>query len=131
MRKDTTLWNIFFIVLYALELAVLVYFLNLREIDIRSSIQLFDITILVFAILCVSRLITKGKITDFIREYFGKQGKGFRGTIYELLICPWCVSMWAALLLVHFHFFIPGAWIVILILALSGVVNVLQGFISK
>lgn len=131
MRQDTTFWNIFFILLYALELTFLVYLLNLKGIEIQSSIGIFDAIILAFATLRISRLMTKGKITDFIRDYFSKHGVGFRGTIYELLICTWCVGIWAALFLINFYFFVPGAWIVIFILAISGVASLIQSYSSR
>jgi Protein of unknown function (DUF1360) len=58
----------------------------------------------------VSRLITKDKITAFLRapftEYEGKggpkeleeraRGTGLRRTIGELLVCPYCVGLWAS-----------------------------------
>lgn len=58
----------------------------------------------------LSRLITKDKITAFLRapftEYQGRgepaeveeraRGEGVRRAIGELLICPYCIGMWAS-----------------------------------
>lgn len=131
MRKDTVFWNIFFILLYILELTFLIYFLDNKGIEIQSSIGLLDIIILAFATFRISRLVTKGKITDFIRNYFGRHGKGFRGTIYELMICSWCASVWVVLFLMNLYFFVPGGWIIILIFAISGVSCLIQSYTSK
>ena len=131
MRKDTAFWNIFFMAVYLIELTGLMYFLDFKEIEVRSSIGFFEVIILSFATFRIARLVTKGKITDFIRKYFAKQKKGFLGTIHELIICSWCVGMWAALFLVNFFFFVPGAWIIILILAVSGMGSLIQTYTGK
>lgn len=58
----------------------------------------------------LSRLIAKDKVTAFLRapftEYQGKgapgeveeraRGEGFRRTVGELLICPYCLGMWVS-----------------------------------
>lgn len=47
-------------------------------------------------------------------------------TAYELLVCPWCFSVWAALFVSFFYFLTPLAWLPILILAISGVATAIQ-----
>jgi hypothetical protein len=48
-------------------------------------------------------------------------------TAYELLICPWCFSIWAALFVTYAYFLrTPLFWLPIFILAVSGVATALQ-----
>lgn len=77
-----------------------------------ERIELQDIGIVAGASFALSRLLTKKKVTAFIRAPFTEyEGKGDapgeleespRGTsgpkraIGELLICPYCLDMWAA-----------------------------------
>lgn len=77
-------------------------------------------------------LLSKDKITDWLRE--GLRSSGWtsaggerHGTdaraarwLHELVICPWCVSIWLAGVVVVLTRFIPGAWqYVAMLLALS------------
>lgn len=67
-------------------------------------------------------LLSKDKITDWLREGLreraydpiAKPRAGARAAIarwlFELIICPWCVSIWLGAIVVGFTRFVPGAW---------------------
>jgi hypothetical protein len=79
-----------------------------RDLPGRVSAQ--DVVLIGTASHKLSRLISKDKITAFLRapftEYEGKggpaeveeraRGEGVRKTIGELLICPYCLGLWAS-----------------------------------
>jgi hypothetical protein len=79
-----------------------------RELPERFSAA--DIAMLGIATHKLSRLITRDKVTAFVRAPFteyqgpaghGEQderavGEGFRLAIGELLVCPYCIAQWIA-----------------------------------
>ncbi len=79
-----------------------------RRLPERISAQ--DLVLMGTASHKLSRLVAKDKVTTFIRapftEYQGRGGPAeveersrdgeLRGTIGELLICPYCLGLWAA-----------------------------------
>jgi hypothetical protein len=74
------------------------------------KVEVQDVLLLGTASHKLSRLITKDKITSFLRapftEYQGRggpaeveeraRGEGVRRAIGELLICPYCIGLWAS-----------------------------------
>jgi len=73
-----------------------------------------------FAVHRLIRLVIDDKITEPLRNWiFDKFGQPHNTWTY-LFTCPWCVSIWAAAVLVAFMFLFPLAWfITALVLALS------------
>jgi Protein of unknown function (DUF1360) len=75
-----------------------------------ATVSAGDVVLIGTASHKLSRLITKDKITAFLRapftEYQGRggpaeveeraRGEGVQRTIGELLICPYCIGMWAS-----------------------------------
>jgi hypothetical protein len=85
-------------------------------------------------------LSSKDKITDPARHWlciraFTKTADPAPGKLaamarwlYELVICPWCVSIWLGAAVVALTRFVPGAWqYAALALAFSGV----AGFLAE
>jgi hypothetical protein len=78
--------------------------------DLPESISTKDLVLIGTASHKLSRLIAKDKVTSFLRapftEYEGRggpaeveersRGGNLRGAIGELLICPYCLGLWAA-----------------------------------
>ena len=78
--------------------------------DLPETVSAGDVVLIGTASHKVSRLITKDKITAFLRapftEYQGRggpaeveeraRGEGVRRVIGELLICPYCVGLWTS-----------------------------------
>lgn len=111
--------------------------------ELPTYIPLADFILIVLATFRLTRLFVYDKITRFLRDfffhaheeyteegvtYFAKKERmhGPLRTVYELLTCPWCFSVWASVVVVFFYFLTPNAWIPILILAISGVATLIQ-----
>jgi hypothetical protein len=92
----------------------LAYGLVRREDDVAVPAS-GDIALLGVATFKLSRLITKAKVTEFVREPFVEDaepgadgevnaepvtGAGLRSAVGELLTCPFCVSVWLSTALV-------------------------------
>lgn len=84
--------------------------LRRRNRELPERIAVVDIALLGIATHKLSRLITRDKVTAFLRAPFteyqgpashGEQeeravGDGFRFAVGELLVCPYCIAQWVA-----------------------------------
>lgn len=103
-----------------------------------GSLVLVDYVLMTLASFRIVRAIVYDKLFAFFREQFYdvsehtgkvvlvKPESGPRRTLVDLLTCPWCVSMWAILIVSFFYMFTTYAFYPIFLLALSGVVSLLQ-----
>ena len=78
--------------------------------DLPERVELQDLALIGAASYKLSRLVAKKKITSFVRAPFtelqGKggpaeleekaRGSGLRRAVGELLICPYCLGLWAS-----------------------------------
>lgn len=97
----------------------------------------FEFIIFSLATLRLTRLFVYDAITQFIRDWFldvrpegddfsrQKFDSGFKRAVSDVLLCPWCFSIWAATALI-FLMAIPGMIFLIYILALSAVASAVQ-----
>lgn len=90
-----------------------------------SSVPLFDAALMAFATFRVTRLIVYDKISQWFRNLFAYDNNFF-ATIRDLLACPWCIGIWAALAVAFCYFAFSWAWFVIFFLALAGMGSLLQ-----
>jgi hypothetical protein len=140
---DQDFWNVIYSALFLVFCFVLVKILISVRGSLPTVISLFDVALITLATFRLTRLFVYDKITRFVRDffflapesyteegvtYFAKKERmhGPLRTVYELLTCPWCFSVWAATVVVFFYFLSPTAWLPILILAISGVASVMQ-----
>ncbi len=86
-----------------------------------NRIPLGDIALLGVGTFKLSRLITKDKVTSFMRapftRYKGKagpaevseepRGHGLRRAVGELLVCPYCIGQWVATGLIASYLYKP------------------------
>ena len=143
MKDDQNLWNIVYSLFFVLVAYALLRTLYVANGGLPTSIGVFDSIILALATFRLTRLFVYDKITRFLRDlfqhtdeeytqegvtYFRKTERtnGPLRTAYELLICPWCFSIWAALFVSFFYYLTPLAWLPIFIIALSGVATAIQ-----
>lgn len=142
-KDDQNFWNIVFscfFIVFCFGLLKIVF--SVRG-SIPTTISLFDLSLITLATFRLTRLFVYDKITRFLRDaffhsnevyteqgvtYFSKKERthGPLRTIYELLTCPWCFSIWAAIVVIFFYFLTPLAWLPILVLAVSGLASFLQ-----
>lgn len=143
MKDDQNFWNILYSLFFLVVGYALLRILYVQNGALPTTISLFDLSLLVLATFRLTRLFVYDKIMRFLRDmfqhsnetytqegvtYFDKTERtnGPLRTAYELLICPWCFSVWAALLVTFFYYLTPLAWLPILILAISGLATAVQ-----
>ncbi len=142
-KDDQDFWNIIYSALFLVFFLILLVILYKVRGSLPTSISFFDLSLIVLATFRLTRLFVYDKITRFLRDaffvssesyteegvtYFGKKENtnGQMRTIYELLTCPWCFSVWAATVVSFFYFLTPLAWLPIFILAISGIASFIQ-----
>jgi hypothetical protein len=78
--------------------------------DLPERVDARDIVLIGTASYKLSRLISKKKVTAFVRAPFTElegrggpaelderpRGRGFRRAVGELLVCPYCLGLWAS-----------------------------------
>jgi hypothetical protein len=143
-KDDQNFWNIIYSLFFLAVASGMIWSLYKVNGSLPTSIPLFDLALLVLATFRLTRLFVYDKITRFLRDmfqhadetyteegitYFKKSERtgGPLRTAYELLICPWCFSIWASLFVTYAYFIRKDIfWLPILIFAISGVATGLQ-----
>ncbi len=122
-REDR--WNFIFSVFFVGVLVAAVWHLGQLRGGYSFSVPAFDMALMAFATMRLTRLIVYDKIARWFRDLFD-YNNGFCVTVRDLLACPWCIGIWSALVIVYCYFVFPWAWLVILFLALAGMGSLLQ-----
>ena len=123
--SDQDFWNIVFMIIFVLLAFYISYKIIERNPNLITEIRVFEFLIISVATFRFIRLLTYDKIMIFLRDFFNKE-RGIRRTIHELLICPWCTGIWAALFVITIYFLVPLGNIFILIIAIAGVGSFIQ-----
>jgi hypothetical protein len=142
LKEDQNFWNFLFSVFFIIVLVGALVAMQAMRGGFLVSVTPFDAFLMALATFRITRLVVYDKITRWFRELFvtsrvyDKEGatwveiipytSGFRHTIYDLLQCPWCIGIWAGLIVTFFYFVFPWAWSVIFFLALAGAGTLLQ-----
>lgn len=142
VKEDQNLWNmlfsVFFLAVFILSMAILIHVRG----SMPHAVPFFDALLMLFATFRITRLIVYDKITRFFREWFVDTREvehdgesmieitpstyGIRGTIHDLLGCPWCIGIWSSLTIIFCYFAFNWAWYVIFVLGLSSAATLLQ-----
>jgi len=149
MKQDNqNFWNFIYSIFFIVVAVLMIRSLYVANGSLPTSVRLFDLTLIILATFRLTRLFVYDKITLFIRDVFQhaeeeytqegvtyvrkvERTGGPLRTAYELLICPWCFSIWAALFVVYAYFLRPELfWLPICILAISGVATAIQIFVN-
>jgi hypothetical protein len=149
MRKDGQhYWYIAYSIFFLAVAVFMMYSLRAAKGTLPASIPLFDLVLVILATFRITRLFVYDKITFFIRDMFQhaeetytqegvtylrkrERTDGPLRTAYELLICPWCFSLWAALFVTYAYFLNTQMfWLPIFIFAVSGAATSLQILIN-
>lgn len=141
-KEDQNLWNFIFSVFFICVLAAAVWYMQEVRGGFLISVPPFDALMLAFATFRITRLVVYDKIARWFRELFAdrheyeKDGKawvevkppasGFRHAVYDLLQCPWCIGIWAALVVIFVYFVYPWGWFFCFFLGLAGAGSLLQ-----
>jgi len=129
-RNDEHRWNAIFILVYIILVFILAGFVWLVDRRFPAEISFFDFAILSLATFRLVRLFIYDRVMLFVREFFMSSISGPRRVAGELMHCPWCFGLWAGTFVVFFYFVMPMAWLVLLILAVSGVGSFIQILIN-
>jgi hypothetical protein len=136
-------WFFFFSLTFITIALMMLWVLFEKNGELPTSIAVFDALLIALAVFRLTRLFVYDSITKFLRHLFlvkktpeensGKEElhepeKGPQKTFWHLVNCLWCAGMWFSLLLVFLYYLTPYAWIVIFILAVSGVATLFQIF---
>ncbi len=143
-KDDQNFWNVMFSGFFLVVAVGMIYSLYRINGELPTTIPVFDLILITLATFRLTRLFVYDKITRFLRDTFqhveetySQEGvtyvtkvertSGPLRTAYELLICPWCFSIWAALFVLYGYFIATELfWLPILILAISGVATAVQ-----
>lgn len=135
---DQYFWNAIFLLFFLCIVFMASVILEGEAVRSPGTLGLLDYSIIIFASFRLVRAVVYDKLFAFFREQFYdvteykgsvvlvKPESGPRRTLVDLLTCPWCVSMWAVLVVSFFYMLTPYAAYPIMLLALSGIVSVLQ-----
>lgn len=147
-KNDQNFWNMMYSIFFIIVAVAMTWSIYVTNGRLPTSIPLFDVILLAFATLRLTRLFVYDKITFFIRDmfqhseeeythegltYFRKveRTQGPLRTAYELLTCPWCFSIWAALFITYAYFLRTQLfWFPILIFAISGLASGIQVYLN-
>jgi hypothetical protein len=114
------IWNAFSIFFYAFLVFVAGYFYH------RSGRSLDDITIwkwfiMVMATYRLTRILVYDRIFKFFRDFTkATSTKAFFIAMKNLITCPWCAGVWAALLVFVLEMFVPYGIYLNYLLAMAG-----------
>ncbi|MEX0932787.1 MAG: DUF1360 domain-containing protein [Candidatus Pacearchaeota archaeon] len=125
--KFQNFWNFTFSVLFILVAFYLSYKIIQTNPRFLTNLGVLELTIISLATFRMIRLVAYNKIMSFLRDFFERKNS-FMRTIYELIICPWCVGIWMALAVLSIYFLIPGdlGKIFISIIAIAGLASLIQ-----
>lgn len=124
-------WNLIFIFAFVILFLTFTYVFLLKRILIFFNMM--DLLLISIATFRLVRLFTYDKIMHFFRNLFKNKKEGPLKAIHEMLICPWCTGIWAALISVVLYSFLVGK-IFVIILAVAGIgsfIQVLANLISR
>jgi hypothetical protein len=135
---DQYFWNVVFLLFFFCIAFMATVILQGEAIKTPETLLLADYILMTLAGLRLTRAVVYDRMFAFLREQFYdvtefkgkvvlvKPESGPRRTLADLLTCPWCVGVWAALVVSFFYLLTPYAFYPVLLLALSGVVSFLQ-----
>ena len=90
-----------------------------------------SLILLLLATFRITRLVVYDKMTLPVRQIIDSAataGNGFFLVLKDLVSCPWCVSMWAALAVLFLLLLGSFGFVLLGILALSGAASLIQIF---
>ncbi len=125
-HKEQNFWNFIFSVLFIGVLAAAAWYMREARGGFLVSVPTFDAVMIALATFRVTRLIVYDKIARWFRDLFAADGWGPLATIHDLLQCPWCIGVWASLVIIFCYFVFPWSWFVVFFLAMAGAGSLLQ-----
>lgn len=122
-RTGEDVWNATFMLVFLVIALAFSALLNRTAFVYMTPFDVFVLSATTFRLI---RLFTYDKITSFIRVYLENSTHPFKRTLFELIICPWCTGIWAALFSTALYLLFPMLWFVFVVLAISGIASFVQ-----
>jgi len=135
---DQYFWNFVFSIFFIGVVVLLAIIVESVARTPWAEISFFDYFIMTLATWRLTRLFVYDHVTKWLREQFydvSKVGRalllekakyGPRRTLADLFSCPWCMSVWMALLVIVSYQLSTYAYFILLLLAMSAVATWLQ-----
>lgn len=112
-----------FVFLIALSISI---FLLQQTGFTMDKITIMDLVIITLATFRIIRMLMYEKIFSIIRYFINSNGdKLFYRSVGNLVKCPWCTGVWAALFTFVLHYLIPFGYFLNYFFAISGVASVM------
>lgn len=93
---------------------------------------MLNLILLIIATEATTNIITKSPIFEPLRGWiFKKREKKLFGFVNNLLDCPYCTSVWVAMLLFCLHGLIPFFSIILTVLAIHRLSNIVHHVIDR
>lgn len=124
-RKEQDVWNFIFSLFFLGVLVLAGWYMRETRGGFLVSVPPFDALLMALATFRITRLMVYDKIMRWFRDLF-VGGRGPLRTANDLLQCPWCIGIWAALAVVFGYFVFSWGWFVIFFLAMAGAGSLLQ-----
>lgn len=108
---------------FLITFAASIYLFINKQISI-DDISIFDLVVLVLSTYRVSRMIVYEKVFSFLRYLIRKNSyKGLFNSINNLIVCPWCTSVWIGLFMFDIYYLIPYGDYFVYIVSISAVAS--------
>ncbi len=111
-HKAQNFWNFIFSLFFLAVLCAAANYMKEVRGGYLVSVPPFDALLMALATFRITRLVVYDKITRWFRDLF-LGSNSFASTIRDLLGCPWCIGIWASLIVVFCYFIFSWAWFVI------------------
>jgi len=117
--------NFLSIFVFLIVLSISIYLLQQTGFKIEE-VTILDLVIITLATFRVIRMLMYEKVFGIIRYLINSRGdKLFFNSLGNLVKCPWCTGVWAALFAFDLHYLIPYGLYLNYLLAIAGVASVL------
>jgi hypothetical protein len=121
---NNKVWNFLFTVIFFSLTIIAWKCLDVYHINL-SEIKFYDLFIIGLATFRLTRLLIYDEVFYYVKDFVKKYQteEGFIKSASILLTCPWCISVWMALLSVFVYVLVPYGKFILIILTLSALSN--------
>lgn len=110
---------------FLIVLSISIYLLQKIGFKIEE-VSVLDLVIITLATFRLVRMLMYEKVFGIIRYFINSRGeKLFFNSLGNLVKCPWCTGVWAALFAFDLHYLIPYGLYLNYLLAMAGLASVL------
>jgi hypothetical protein len=116
-------WNFLATLFYIACFIALGYSLKKSGIG-PDDIKFRDMALMTLATYRLTRLLVFDAIFKLFRDFVKSRANYLVFyVIREIITCPWCAGVWAAIIIIAIYYFVPFGQILIILFAISGVAS--------